>query len=377
MSTSEVLNRGDLVAVRFACHQISPKRTLNADVLSAILGASVTLPKGIDALLNQQVLDRKVLNPFGAIDKSLRDFMGGISVSTELGYIIDPGKVSEVSAKLAEAQKKYEEELPKLLAVYPAACERHEEKIKTELADKVWLPILLNAVRDSRPTLEEVEQSVTMEFFLFHIGQLDDKFDEAAERAVQSGVVSLRKDLPGMAAKEVAKMYDELNVDLGKRTTDRIRQSTVEVALKGASKLSAVAFLDNRIARMAAQVETALKIYQRADSLTGADRDGFKALVERLSSQRHLVRCLELDIDPTVGVSATAGQGTLHLPQATQPSVASPIQALTPASAVPASGSTPVRPASLPVVPAAPPAIKPALTPMVGVAAALPGGLFG
>ena len=353
------LTRGDLVAVKFACHQVSSSRVLDREVFAKVLG-NVSLPKGLDAMLRQQVLDREVLRPFGAIEKSLRDFMFQRSVKTELGDIIDPALVPEVSAKLEEAKQKYEEAIPTLLSSYSDACAKQDARIKAEFPNAPWLPALLGAVAEARPSEDDLIEGVSMEYFLFHVGQLNDGFDEEAEKRVQSGVVSLRKDLPGRAVKEVAKYYAFLKADLDQRETNRIRQSTVEVALRGANKLAAVAFLDPAIGKIAGQVEAAFKQYVRADSLTGVDFDAFQALVGRLASQRHLVRCLELGTDPTSAPASTSQQ-KLSLPQK-QP-VAQPMPVM---GSVPAAAPAPVvSPVPVTPVPMAQPAVvRPVVRPM-------------
>ncbi|TJY57279.1 DUF3150 domain-containing protein [Sinimarinibacterium sp. CAU 1509] len=353
-SNSNSLLRGDLVAVRFVCHQVSSTRVLDPSVLGEILG-TLTLPPGVEALLRQHVFAAESLRPFGRIEKSIRDWLFVRSTSTELGYIISPDRVGEVAKRLDEARAEYEREVPALLAQYDAACRATDDRLRADFAGASWLPALLAAVAEARPAKEYVAKAVGMEFFMFHIGQIDDGFDADAEGAVQSGVICLRKDLPGLAVAEVARYYSALKKDLDERAASTLRQSTVRRAARGAEKLHAMSFLDTRIGVLASKMEVAFKSFARE----GADVLEFRSLVERLASQRHLAACMERGIDPTVGVAAPKLQGTLSLPSVNLQPVTAPVM-----------GPVPVQ-----VLPAAPQRVAP--TPMQGVPPVLTGGLFG
>ncbi|ULQ48431.1 DUF3150 domain-containing protein (plasmid) [Flagellatimonas centrodinii] len=318
MSREDVMTRGDLVAVRFSCHQVSPTRTLDGETVKSVLG-TVSLPKGLDTLLRQEVISREVLRPFGAVDKRCKEWFEYRAVKTELGYIIDPRLMPEASAKLAEEKAKYEEELPKLVASYADACSKRDDEIAKAVAGVPYGPGLQAAVKAARPSLSSIEESVYMEFYFFHVGQINDGFDEEAEAAVQSGVVNLRKDLPGMACREVAKLFGQQEKEIARREQERgmtgkIRQTTVEVALKGAEKLFAVSFLDRKIQTLGNQVHAALKGYVGTGPLDGDRRKEFLALLNRLSSQRHLVRCMETGADPTAGPAKVQHQQVVSPP---------------------------------------------------------------
>lgn len=364
INRDELLSRGDLMGVKYCCHKMSSTRTLPRSVLMEIVG-TMSLPKGLDTLLRQEIVDSDVFLPFGRIDSRFREFLESQSVSTILGYIIDPASYADVNRELEIAKQQYAEAVPELLSQYADACKVRDAQIRDEFSNMPWVDNLLRAVARCRPSLEEVERSVYMEGFIYFIGEYSESFDASAEERLQSGVVALRKDLPGMALQEVAKTYSVLAKDLAERKTDYIRQSTVEVASRGADKLMAVAFLDPRIGIAGRQLRAAFQQFRREDALRHGDRDAFIGVVNRLASQRHLIRCLDTGADPTACAGAKT-QGTLKLPGSTPaapaPSVAGPIT-LAAATAVVSNDPQPAVQAALPESPR--------------IAAPLQRGLFG
>ena len=145
---------------------VSTTRLAGAGRMEEILGID-RIPKAMQPLLRQQVIDPKGMNPLEAIKKRVRELL--LQYGTRdpiLGWIISMDDRSVLMEKIQQAEQEFEPAKTKFLADYSNTCQAHLNTLRQTCIDEgiINYEAFINAVHSAQPSIKYLEKQIQFRY---------------------------------------------------------------------------------------------------------------------------------------------------------------------------------------------------------------------
>jgi len=223
---------------------VSPTRLAGEDRIKEILGVQ-EMPKTMRALLAQEVIDRKLINPLEAIKGRVRNLLLKHGTRTSLlGWIVDPDQVDVVFAGIQKESHRFETEKALLLSRYEASCQAHlsalRKRLEQENVPGIDTEAFLAVIQNAQPTKRYIEARLNFAYLKPRAVELyDDEY-----RAI------------------VLSVFDQSLVDIAAKARACLRlrkpNNRVEGLKEICGKLNGLSYLDARLRRVSEDIRATL-----------------------------------------------------------------------------------------------------------------------
>jgi len=223
---------------------ISPTRLAGEDRIKDILGVH-EIPKTMRALLAQEVIDRKLLNPLEAIKGRVRSLLLKHGTRTPLlGWVVDPDHVDALYNGIREEARNFDEAKAALLASYEPSCRLHLSSLRKRIVEEniagINIESFLSVVRNAQPSKRYLEERLNFAFLKPRAIDLNDE----EYRAITLSV------------------FDQALVDISAKARACLRlirpNKRVEGLKEICGKLKGLSYLDPRLQRVSDDIRATL-----------------------------------------------------------------------------------------------------------------------
>ena len=301
---------------------ISPVRLAGEDRIKDILGID-KIPATMRALLAQEVIDRKILNPLAAIKKRVRETL--LKYGTReplLGWVVDPDRVSDLTTDLQRHQADFEQAKQDLMACYAQSCAQHIEALRQACLEEgmAQIEVFLDVIRGSQPTEGYLRSQLQYRY-------LEPRAIELHEQEFEI----VQEGLFGQAIADIARRAEEAQKAL--RASTRVKAlDEIEAKLRG------LAYLDGRFGAIARQVDRLvgeLPVNLPNNEWDTRSEWALTGALEQLADRQRLIRRIEQEevlfdmqvdtVDPVLPTPDPAATPVVELCPETKPAPATPL----------------------------------------------------
>ena len=290
---------------------ISPVRLAGEDQMKEILGVE-NIPSTTRALLAQEVIDRKVLNPLAAIKKQVRDLLLRYgSRDPLLGWAVSPERMDNLMEEIKKKEKDFHAAKTAMLDTYQNSCLQHVAKLheacQKEGMDPEHIAAFLQVVQGAQPDSSYLDRQIQFRY-------LEPRAIDLREGEVEVVV----EGLFGQALKDVASR--------SKEALRALRNTTkVNALLEILRKLRGLAYLDGRFAYISGQIEALLEAILNASPPNESNKEfdirskwALTGALELLSDEQRVLHRLALEQKQSLFELPTAVEPEVPVPQPTQ-----------------------------------------------------------